>query len=185
MIAVSIYHDCKTSRGLINRSFDLFLIPGCMISNSLYLSLASFYASSLWRTADTAVFAKLNKPPVSINPPPHSNVFELNTPPGGGGGNRGLTVCIWRCSWIGDSCPSTSVLYTIINLQYVYESTRHIWGIKKVEIFVDFHKVLASRWRVAVQSTNPDNPIGKPRLFLSAIHLVVYHSSFSFTDNLW
>ena len=46
-------------------------------------------------------------------------------------------------------------------------------GYKKVEIFVDFHKVLAPRWRVAVQSTNPDNPIGKPRLFLSAIHLIV------------
>ena len=58
-------------------------------------------------------------------------------------------------------------------------------GYKKVEIFVDFRKVLAPRWRVAVQSTNPDNPIGKPRLFLSAIHLVVYQSSFSFTDNLW
>ena len=54
-----------------------------------------------------------------------------------------------------------------------------------MEIFVDFHKVLAPRWRVAVQSTNPDNPIGKPRLFLSAIYLVVYQSSFSFTDNLW
>ena len=56
---------------------------------------------------------------------------------------------------------------------------------KKVEIFVVFLKVLAPRWRVAVQSTNPDNPIGKPRLFLSAIYLVVYQSSFSFTDNLW
>ena len=54
-----------------------------------------------------------------------------------------------------------------------------------MEIFVDFRKVLAPRWRVAVQSTNPDNPIGKPRLFLSTIHLVVYQSSFSFTDNLW
>ena len=91
MIAVSIYHDCKTSRGLINRSFDLFLIPGCMISNFLYLSLASFYASSLWRTADTVVFAKSNKPPSPVSlpslltPPPHSNVFELNTPPPRGG----------------------------------------------------------------------------------------------------
>ena len=92
-----------------NRSLDLFLILGCMISNFLYLSFSSFYSSSLWRT-DTFVFAKLNKPP---------------------GGNSGLTVCIWRCSWIGDSCPSTPVLYTIINLQYVYESTSHIWGIQK------------------------------------------------------
>ena len=58
-------------------------------------------------------------------------------------------------------------------------------GYKKVEFFVDFLKVLAPRWRVAVQSTSPDNPIVKPRLFLSAIHLVVYQSSFSFTDNLW
>ena len=58
-------------------------------------------------------------------------------------------------------------------------------GYKKVEIFFDFHKVLAPRWRVAVQSTNPDNPIGKPRLLLSAIHLAVYQYSFSLTDNLW
>ena len=117
-----------------NRSLDLFLILGCMISNFLYLSFSSFYSSSLWRT-DTFVFAKLNKPPSQVSipslltpPPPSSNVLELNKPPGG---NSGLTVCIWRCSWIGNSCPSTPVLYTIINLQYVYESTRHIWGIQK------------------------------------------------------
>ena len=48
---------------------------------------------------------------------------------------------------------------------------------KKVEIFVDFHKVLAPRWRVAVQSTNPDNPIGKPRLFLSAIQYILWYNS--------
>ena len=39
-----------------------------MISNFLYLSFSTFYSSSLWRT-DTIVFAKLNKPHVSIKPP--------------------------------------------------------------------------------------------------------------------
>ena len=66
-----------------NRSLDLFLILGCMISNFLYLA----YSSSLRRT-DTVVFAKLNKPPSQVSllslltPPPPSNVFELNKPPG-------------------------------------------------------------------------------------------------------
>ena len=39
-----------------------------MTLNFLYLSLSTFYSSSLWRT-DTIVFAKLNKPHVSIKPP--------------------------------------------------------------------------------------------------------------------
>ena len=39
-----------------------------MTLNFLFLSLSTFYSSSLWRT-DTIVFAKLNKPLVSIKPP--------------------------------------------------------------------------------------------------------------------
>ena len=46
-------------------------------------------SSSLWRT-DTIVVFKLNKPPVSIKPPPPSNGLEINKPPGGL--NRGFTV---------------------------------------------------------------------------------------------
>ena len=49
-------------------SSDLFLNLGCMTLNFLHLSLSTFYSSSLWRT-DTIVFAKLNKPHVSIKPP--------------------------------------------------------------------------------------------------------------------
>ena len=49
-------------------SSDLFLNLGCMTLNFLHLSLSTFYSSSLWRT-DTIVFAKLNKPHVSITPP--------------------------------------------------------------------------------------------------------------------
>ena len=49
-------------------SSDLFLNPGCMTLNFLYLSLSTFYSSSLWET-DTTVFPKLNKPHVSIKPP--------------------------------------------------------------------------------------------------------------------
>ena len=49
-------------------SSDLFLNLGCMTLNFLHLSLSTFYSSSLWRT-DTIVFAKLNKPHVSVKPP--------------------------------------------------------------------------------------------------------------------
>ena len=49
-------------------SSDLFLNLGCMTLNFLYLSLSTFYSSSLWET-DTTVFPKLNKPHVSIKPP--------------------------------------------------------------------------------------------------------------------
>ena len=49
-------------------SSDLFLNLGCMTLNFLYLSLSTFYSSSLWET-DTTVFPKLNTPHVSIKPP--------------------------------------------------------------------------------------------------------------------
>ena len=39
-----------------------------MTLNFLYLSLSTFYSSSLWET-DTTVFPKLNTPHVSIKPP--------------------------------------------------------------------------------------------------------------------
>ena len=45
-------------------SSDLFLIPGCMTSNFLYLNFSTLYSSSLWRT-DTIVFAKLNTLPLN------------------------------------------------------------------------------------------------------------------------
>ena len=55
-----------------------FFILGCMTSNYMrYLRFSALHSSSLWRT-DTNIFAKLNKPPVSIEPP--SNVFEINKP---------------------------------------------------------------------------------------------------------
>ena len=66
---------------------DLLLILGCMNSNFLVLELFFLYCSSLWRT-ETIVFAKLNKPQVSIK---HSNQIwlEINRPLGVH--NRGLT----------------------------------------------------------------------------------------------
>ena len=105
-------------------SLDVFLILGCMTSNLLYLSFSSFYSSSLWRT-DTIVFAKLNKLPLSRKHPP--NVFEMNNPGGGGRLIKDL-----RCVYDGVAesvtlVPvRTSVLYTTINLQYVYENTLYI-----------------------------------------------------------
>ena len=69
-------------------SSDLLLDFGCMTSNLPLLELFTLYSSSLRRT-DTTVFGKSNKPPSQIRPPslfsPHSNVFEINTPPGGWG----------------------------------------------------------------------------------------------------
>ena len=47
---------------LPTRSSDLFLIPGCMTSSFLYLSISTLHSSLLWRI-DTVVFSKLNKPP--------------------------------------------------------------------------------------------------------------------------
>ena len=72
-------------------SSDLFLILVCMTSNFLYLSFSTLHSSFLWR-ADTTTFAKLNKPPVSIKPPPPHKMFEINKPPGVV--NRGFTVDI-------------------------------------------------------------------------------------------
>ena len=66
----------------------LFLILGCMTSNFLYLNFSAFHASFLCR-ADSTIFAKLNKPPLSNRPPP-PNTFEINKSPGVV--NRGFTV---------------------------------------------------------------------------------------------
>ena len=55
-------------------SSDLFLILSCMTSNFLCLSFSTLHSSSLWRT-DTIVWAKLNKPSISISL--LSNVFEI------------------------------------------------------------------------------------------------------------
>ena len=59
----------------------VFSILGCMTSNLLNLSFSTLHSSSLGRT-DTIVFAKLNKTPSRMTPPP-SNVFEMNKPLGG------------------------------------------------------------------------------------------------------
>ena len=91
-------------------------------------------------------------------------MFEINKPP------RGELIEDLRYVYDGAAELVTLVpvracfLYTTINLKYVDKGYKTKWT-----IFVDFHKVLASRWRVAIQSTNPDNAIGKPCLFLSAI----------------
>ena len=56
---------------------DFFLVHGCMASNFLQLNFSSVYSSASWRT-DDIVFAKLNKSPLSNNPPPSPNGFEIN-----------------------------------------------------------------------------------------------------------
>ena len=110
MIDCIIYHDCKTSCGLIQDglfpagSSDLFLIFGCMTSNFLYLSFSSLYSCSLWRTY-TIVFVKLS-PSALLSPPPPPptplNVFEINKPP------RGLTIEYLRYSRYGLALSDTS-----------------------------------------------------------------------------
>ena len=65
-----------------------FLAHGCITFNFLYLSFSTLYSSALWRT-DTIIFAKLNKSPLSNNPPPPSpSGFEINK----WGLNRKFTV---------------------------------------------------------------------------------------------
>ena len=54
----------------------------------LDLSFSTLHSSFLWR-ADTAIIAKLNKPPSLLSPPP-PNIFEINKLPGVV--NRGFTV---------------------------------------------------------------------------------------------
>ena len=67
-------YDCKTSCGLNQDVYSptgstvLFMILIYMTSNFLYLSFSTLYSSSLWRT-DTILWAKLNKPPISIKLP--------------------------------------------------------------------------------------------------------------------
>ena len=59
-------------------SSDLFLFLACMTSDFLFLSFSTLYFSSLW-TTNTTIFAKLNKSPLSNNPPV-STMKKINPP---------------------------------------------------------------------------------------------------------
>ena len=55
-------------------SQHIFPIPWTFI-------ISRYHCSSLWRT-DNIILAELNKSAISSKPPPPSNVFEINKPPG-------------------------------------------------------------------------------------------------------
>ena len=103
-----INDDCKTLWGLIRDGYsptgssDLFLILVCMTSNFMLLRFSTLYSSPLWRT-DTIVFAKLNKrpPPLSNSPSSllstPSNMFEINSLPGGKSKSEQNNTFVKRC----------------------------------------------------------------------------------------
>jgi len=86
-------------------SSDLFLNLVCKTLNFLYLSLSTFYSTSLWRT-DTIVFAKLNKPHGFINPPEHEGKVGLY---------RGFSVFFVNCSLDGTPCkPHFCITFLLV-----------------------------------------------------------------------
>ena len=70
------------------------------------------------------VVSQLNKPPVSIKPPPPSNGLEINKLPGGL--NRGFTVALTDAC----NCPETTILFvTIINSKrQKWEKIGYVWN---------------------------------------------------------
>ena len=77
-------------------SWHLFLILNCIICYFLYLSFSSLYSS-----LHTMIWAKLNKPGVSIKPLPKMLV-------GGGGVNGGFTAT--KNGFIKTICMLATVL---------------------------------------------------------------------------